>query len=71
MTDKQIIIKRIRNCNNYKFRPETSRVCSDYENCYMVSECICNLRNQLKHKEQECKALRDEKAYTDMACEQF
>ena len=58
MDDKQMIIKRIRDCNNCKFRPETSRVCSGYENCYMVSEYICKLRNQLKCKEQECEELK-------------
>lgn len=59
MTDKQIIIKRIRDCNNCKFRPEASKVCSDYENCYMVSEYIVNLREQLKAKEQECEELKE------------
>lgn len=29
------------------------------------------LQKIIKQKEQECKALREEKAYTDMACEQF
>lgn len=59
MNDKQMIIKRIRDCDNCKFRPETSRVCSDYENCYMVSEYICKLRNQLKLKEQEYEKLKE------------
>lgn len=44
------------------------------------NECVCsscmtewadNLLWDFKRKEQECKALRDEKAYADMACEQF
>ena len=54
MDDKQMIIKQIRDCDNCKFRRETSRVCSYYENCYMESEYICKLRNQLKLKKQEC-----------------
>lgn len=29
------------------------------------------LQKIIEQKEQECKALREEKAYTDMACEQF
>lgn len=59
MTDKQMIIKRIRDCDNCKFRPETSRVCSDYENCYMVSEYICKLRNQLERKEQKLSKINE------------
>lgn len=51
MADKQIIIKKIRDCNNCKFRPETSKVCSDYENCYLVSEYIVNLRKKLREVE--------------------
>lgn len=34
-------------------------------------DIILAYRNELKRKEQECKALREEKAYTDMACKQF
>lgn len=54
MQDKQIIIKRIRDCDNCRFRPETSKVCEIYDNCYLVSEHIVNLREQLRNKEQEC-----------------
>ena len=68
MTDKQIIIKRIRDCNNCKFRPEISKVCSDYGNCYMVSEYIVNLREQLKAKEQECDELKKTVMYKCPQC---
>ena len=45
------MIKKIRDCDNCRFRPETSKVCSDYENCYMVSEYISNLRKKLQEVE--------------------
>lgn len=40
---------------------------------YCIEPCceIKELKEKLISKEQECKALREEKAYTDMACEQF
>lgn len=43
------------------------------EECFEL-ECIYgqeSILKQLSRKEQECEALREEKAYTDMACEQF
>lgn len=43
--------------------------CNEKEPCiYRIAN---NLEEQLQAKEQECKALREEKAYTDMACEQL
>lgn len=75
MTDKQKIIDGIdvSGCKHYK-----NRTCiADYCLTDMpFGEAKCELNpncyyKQLKRKEQECKALREEKAYTDMACEHF
>lgn len=72
MTDKQIIIDG----SKCEWRTGVEH-CGDYE-CMLNKCCDYNcdwykrrkLEQQLEAKEQECEALREEKAYTDMACEQ-
>lgn len=73
MTDKQIIIDGVdvSGCECYSEHREG--YCGWHIPCE-GDTCPYKLKwalQQLKRKEQECKALREEKAYTDMACEQF
>ena len=63
MTDKQINVTKC-----IHFEPDIPNGCT----CYWDGECNHNCYyKKYVRKKQECKALRKEKAYTDMACEQF
>ena len=68
MTDKQIL-----DCE-YLIKINEMRTCKAL-NVSFYGDIICRdciilkLKKQLKRKEKENKALREEKAYTDMACE--
>ena len=76
MTDKQIIIDGVdvSGCRYYDDRDGYCDACKDdidgdsFTKCMYEDDCYYK---QLKRKEQECEELKEEKAYTDMACEQF
>ena len=80
--NKQIIIDGVdvSECEFYSYIESNKypHRCTCYEDMYGAS-AVCDLADgckncrykQLKAKEQECKALREEKAYTDIACEQL
>ena len=82
MTDKQIIIDDI-DVSRCQKQGETivGITCGNGERIRLANEIITKhklckdnpncIYKQLKRKEQECEELREEKAYTDMACEQF
>lgn len=64
MTDKrQVIIDGVdvSGCNKFEWSC-TRDMCKYFSNCYY---------KQLKRKEEESKELREDKIYTDMACEQL